>query len=337
MPSSPLPLSQTQKPPVSAKQAQPSNQPSDAAISVRGVQHRYGDRAALQGVDLQVESGQIFALLGPNGSGKTTLFRLISTLMPLQTGQITVAGADVNDPLAVRARIGIVFQSPSLDKKLTVDENIACQAALYGLSGQALRQRRDEVLKSLGLEDRRSEFCEKLSGGLKRRVELAKGMLHRPQVLLLDEPSTGLDPGARLDLWEVLRSMAAEGMTILLTTHLLEEAEKADRLAILAEGKVIAEGTPDALQAELGEGLVTVVSDDPESTEKIIRDQMGLMPQRVQQQVRIHSSSPAALVPQLAERLGDSARSITVGRPGLEDVFIAKTGHRFWAPSDSQD
>ncbi|WP_153555846.1 ABC transporter ATP-binding protein [Roseimaritima sediminicola] len=308
-----------------------------AAIQVSGVRHRYGDHTALDGVDLNVASGQIYALLGPNGSGKTTLFRLISTLMPLQSGRITVAGAEVSDPLDVRRRIGIVFQSPSLDKKLTVDENVGCQAALYGLSGATLRQRRDEVLGQLGLLDRRGEFCERLSGGLKRRVELAKGMLHRPRVLLLDEPSTGLDPGARLDLWEVLRSMAGEGMTILLTTHLLEEAEKADRLAILHEGRVIAEGAPDALQAELGEGLVTVVCDPDEGLQRRISQQLGVECQRMQNQLRIHSDNPAALVPQLAELLGTAARSITVGRPGLEDVFIAKTGHRFWAPSSSQE
>ncbi|QDS96157.1 Daunorubicin/doxorubicin resistance ATP-binding protein DrrA [Roseimaritima multifibrata] len=301
------------------------------------MEHRYGDRAALQGVDLTVQQGSIFALLGPNGSGKTTLFRLISTLMPLQKGQITVAGAEVRDVIEVRKRIGIVFQSPSLDKKLSVDENIACQAALYGLSGAAFRKRRDEVLQALGLTDRRKEICEKLSGGLKRRVELAKGMLHRPRVLLLDEPSTGLDPGARLDLWEALRSMAAEGMTILLTTHLLEEAEKADQLAILAEGKIIANGTPDQLQAEMGDGLVTIHSEDPEATEKLVQEKLGLKVQRVQQQIRIHSDRPADLVPKLAELLGESARSITVGRPGLEDVFIAKTGHRFWSTSEAQE
>jgi len=318
-------------------QSNPPVSPLAASIVVQNVRHCYGEREALRGVDLEVSAGQIFALLGPNGSGKTTLFRLISTLMPLQSGQMTVAGAAVSDVMAVRSRIGIVFQSPSLDKKLTVDENIACQAALYGLSGAAMRSRRDQVLQLVGLTDRRAELCERLSGGLKRRVELAKGMLHRPSVLLLDEPSTGLDPGARLDLWEALRAMAADGMTILLTTHLLEEADKADRLAILAEGQVIAEGSPDELQAELGEGLITVVSDDPAATEQIIREQLGVTVQRVQQQIRIQCPQPAALVPQLAEHLGASARSITVGRPGLEDVFIAKTGHRFWASADTQD
>lgn len=310
----------------------------DQRIIVADVHHRYGARDALRGVDLEVLPGQIFALLGPNGSGKTTLFRLISTLMPLQRGRITVAGADVaSDPMEVRRRIGIVFQSPSLDKKLTVDENIACQGALYGLSGPVLRERRDEVLRLVGLEDRRGDICETLSGGMKRRVELAKGMLHRPRVLLLDEPSTGLDPAARLDLWEALTAMARSGVTVLLTTHLLEEADKADRIAILSEGAVISTGSPEALRAELGDGLVTIESDDIGSTERIVRDEMGLETQRVQQQVRIRSASPAALVPVLAERLGASVRTISVGRPSLEDVFIAKTGHRFWAAERRED
>lgn len=307
---------------------------SDPTIKVSQVVHRYGERAALDGVDLEVRAGQIFVLLGPNGSGKTTLFRLISTLMPIQQGRITVAGVDAaSDPMGVRGKIGIVFQAPSLDKKLTVDENIACQGALYGIGGSLLKQRRDEVLRMMGLLDRRSDFCETLSGGMKRRVELAKGMLHRPSVLLLDEPSTGLDPAARLDLWEALAEMAAQGITILLTTHLLEEAEKADEIAILSAGKVIARGGPEQLRAEMGTGLVTVVSEDPAETERIVRDELGLEAQRVQQQVRIRSDKPAELVPTLAGRLGEAATTITVGRPSLEDVFIAKTGHRFWSAS----
>jgi ABC-2 type transport system ATP-binding protein len=307
---------------------------SDITISAQSVGHRYGDREALRGVDLDVRSGCIYGLLGPNGSGKTTLFRLLSTLMPLQRGTITVAGCDVaTAPMAVRGKIGIVFQAPSLDKKLTVDENIACQAALYGIRGEALRQRRDEVLRLMRLEDRRGELCETLSGGMKRRVELAKGMLHRPRVLLLDEPSTGLDPAARLDLWDALSEMASTGMTILLTTHLLEEAEKAEQIAILSEGEVVTRGRPEALRSELGRGLVTVVSDEPAVAEQLLREQLQLEPQRVQQQLRVHSDAPAELVPRLADCLGRRALTITVGRPSLEDVFIAKTGHRFWAAS----
>ncbi len=178
-------------------------------------------------------------MLGPNGSGKTTLFRLLCTLMPVQEGEIRVAGFSASsDPMAIRRQIGIVFQSPSLDKKLTVDENIACQGALYGIRGDSLRRRRNELLDQLQLRERRGDLCEQLSGGFKRRVELAKGMLHRPKLLLLDEPSTGLDPAARLVFWEAIRALAGQGTAVLMTTHLLEEADKADRVLILNEGRV---------------------------------------------------------------------------------------------------
>lgn len=305
--------------------------PSAAATIVcRDVRHSYGDRVALDGVNLDVHAGEIFSLLGPNGSGKSTLFRLISTLLPLQQGSIDVAGVSVSrDVLAVRSRIGIVFQSPSLDKKLTVDENIACQGALYGLSGRALATRRDEVLALMKLTDRRRDFCETLSGGLKRRVELAKGMLHRPTVMLLDEPSTGLDPAARLDLWQSLQAMAAAGVTVLLTTHLLEEADKSDRVAILSEGRLIALGKPDELRAEMGSGVITVHASDLDHVEQVLRDELSLQPQRVSQRVCVRCDDAAQWVPRIAERLGSNVHSISVGRPSLEDVFIAKTGYYF--------
>ena len=304
---------------------------SDGPVCVAtDLHHAYDGHVALDGVSLSARSGEIFALLGPNGSGKTTLFRLLCTLLPVQRGRIQVGGVDsAQNPLAVRGQIGIVFQSPSLDKKLTVDENIACQAALYGIRGQEFERRRDQLLSKLNLADRRGDYCESLSGGLKRRVELAKGMLHHPRLLLLDEPSTGLDPAARLDLWSAIRTMADDGMAILLTTHLLEEADKADRVAIMAAGKIIAEGSPQSLRMEMGEGVVTVVATDVERVELLIRDELGLQPQRVQHQLRIQSDQAAALVPVLAERLGDLAQSISIGRPSLEDVFIAQTGHRF--------
>ena len=304
----------------------------ETVCHVRDVSHRYGEHDVLSGVDLDVAAGQIVAILGPNGSGKTTLFRLLGTLMPLQRGQIRIAGFDcATQPIAVRNQIGIVFQSPSLDQKLTVDENIACQGALYGIKGAELERRRNQVLEQLGLIERRQDFCEKLSGGLKRRVELAKGMLHRPSLLLLDEPSTGLDPSARLSFWEAIRRMADGGMAVLMTTHLLEEADKADRVAIMNQGEVIAEGSPESLRGEMGSGIVTIVARDVESVEKLLTDELGLMPQRMHHQLRLQTDAPAALVPRLVETLGERAQSIAIGRPSLEDVFIAKTGHEFVA------
>ena len=193
-------------------------------------------RQAIDNLELTIEPGEIFAFLGPNGGGKTTLFRLLSTLIPLQQGRVEILGFDLGRASGRQSaqRIGVVFQAPSLDKKLTVAENIRHQGHLYGLSGRELESRQDEMLGRLGLADRRSERIETLSGGLRRRVELAKGMLHRPRLLLLDEPSTGLDPGARSDLWNYLREVRdADGVTVVLTTHLLEEADRADRIAIL--------------------------------------------------------------------------------------------------------
>lgn len=300
-----------------------------------GLGHRYGDHVALDGVDLRTQAGEIVSMLGPNGSGKTTLFRLLCTLMPLQTGEIQIGGYSVRDnPLAVRGQIGIVFQSPSLDKKLTVDENIACQAALYGITGAELNQRRDELLEQLDLVDRRHDFCEQLSGGLKRRVELAKGMLHRPRLLLLDEPSTGLDPAARLQLWHALTSMADQGTSILMTTHLLEEADKADRVIILADGKKIAEGSPHQLRSELGDGVVTVESSQPDQVASVIRENLSVDVMQADHQLRLTVDAPADFVPVLAAclqeaGLSQSVQSIAVGRPSLEDVFIEKTGQRF--------
>lgn len=303
---------------------------STAACVAAGVHHQYGDQVALSGLDYSARSGQISALLGQNGSGKTTLFRLLCTLLPIQRGRITIAGIDVaQDPLAVRGQIGIVFQSPSLDNKLTVDENMACQGALYGITGKRLQSRCDELLQRFQLTDRRRDLCQSLSGGLKRRVELAKGMLHRPKVLLLDEPSTGLDPSARLGLWTALRGMADEGMAILLTTHLLEEADKADRVALLFEGTKIADGTPGGLRGEMGDGIITITTREPDAVERVLREEFELQPQRIENQLRLQSDSAAALVAQFAERISNQTESIAIGRPSLEDFFVARTGHPF--------
>ena len=310
-----------------------SGQPDPQTVcTVRNLHHHYGEHTALRGVDLDIKAGRVFALLGPNGSGKTTLFRILCTLLPIQQGQVRVGGFDSGEqPLRVREQIGIVFQSPSLDMKLTVDENIACQGALYGIHGAELQQRRDALLKQLDLVDRRSDRCQVLSGGLKRRVELAKGMLHRPRLLLLDEPSSGLDPAARLKLWTAIREMADQGMAVLLTTHLLEEADKADDIAIMSQGKLIAEGSPGELRAEMGEGVITIVADDAARAEKSLRSELGLAPQRLHHQLRLKVDSPAKMLPLIVETLGDQAQSINIGRPTLEDVFIAKTGEAFTA------
>mgnify|MGYP001206754936 CR=1 FL=1 len=216
--------------------------PDAPAIEISHLSHRYGDNVAVADLSLTVAAGEVFVLLGPNGSGKTTLFRVLSTLIPLQQGEVNVLGYNLRfEQDAIRRRLGIVFQAPSVDKKLTVIENVYHHGRLYGVLGSELRQRADEMLTRLGLADRRKDIVETLSGGLRRRVELAQGMLHRPRLLLLDEPSTGLDPGARSDLWQYLEQVRQEdGVTVVLTTHLLEEAQRADRIGIMHQGKLVA-------------------------------------------------------------------------------------------------
>ncbi len=275
---------------------------------------------------------EIFAFLGPNGGGKTTLFRLLSTLIPLQEGRLQILGFDVaRQPRAVQERIGVVFQAPSLDRKLSVAENLRHQGHLYGLSGSALAERCREMLDQLGLADRADERVETLSGGLRRRVELAKGLLHRPQVLLLDEPSTGLDPGVRSDLWDYLQRIRQEdGVTVVLTTHLLEEADKADRLAILHQGRLVALDTPDNLRATVGGDSITIDSDEPQRLAMAIREQFGIDARVVDGAVRLEQAEGHRWIARLVEAFPGLMQSIRLGKPSLEDVFIARTGHRFW-------
>jgi ABC-2 type transport system ATP-binding protein len=302
------------------------------AIRASHVAYRYGRRKALDDLSLSVAQGEIFAFLGPNGGGKTTLFRLLSTLIPLQQGEVEILSYDLRrQKAAVRAAIGVVFQAPSLDRKLTVRENIRHQGHLYGMSGPALRRREAEMLERLALADRATERVEALSGGLRRRVELAKGMIHEPRLLLLDEPSTGLDPAARSDLWSYLRTLRDEhGVTIVLTTHLLEEADKADRIAILHEGQLVALDAPDALRATVGGDSITIQASDPARLAAAIAAQFGCEPRILDRSLRLEQAEGHRWIARLVEAFPGKIESITLGKPTLEDVFIARTGHRYW-------
>lgn len=301
------------------------------AIAVVGVTHHYGDRCALRHLDLHVEPGEIFAFVGPNGGGKTTLFRLLTTLMPLQQGSVTIDSLDLSRQVdRIRPLLGIVFQSPSLDKKLTVAENLRYHGHLHGLSGRQLSSRIDEMLSRLGIESRRKDNVEKLSGGLRRRVELAKCMLHRPRVLLLDEPSTALDPVARSEMWSYLESIReSDGVTIALTTHLLEEAEKADRLAILNEGELVALDTPDALRSTIGGDAITIRSAEPAELATAIAGKFDCPADVVDGSIRLEQAEGHRWIAKLVEAFPGKIDSITFSRPTLEDVFVARTGHRF--------
>jgi len=301
------------------------------ALSIDRVTHRYGNAVALNELSFSVPSNQIFGLLGPNGSGKSTLFRLISTLVPVQTGSIQLLGMDVmSERNRVRETLGVVFQSPSLDRKLTVRENMECQAALYGISGQDRADRIGSLARLLGISERLNDRCEKLSGGLKRRAELAKGLLHQPRVLILDEPSTGLDPSARLDLWRALVELRDQwGASVLLTTHLLEEADKCDCLAILDNGKLVALDSPDNLRRATGETVISVMTDEPKLVAGVLQSRFGSDPKILDNQVRVVINDAGTVVTDVLQALAGNSLSITIGRPDLEDVFIRRTGTSF--------
>jgi ABC-2 type transport system ATP-binding protein len=309
------------------------------AIDIAHLSHRYGDHEAIRDLGLQIAGGEIFAILGPNGSGKTTLFRVLSTLIPLQQGEVHILGHNLRQqPDAVRRHLGVVFQSPSIDKKLTVNENLIYFGRLYGLRGRDLRTRADAMLARLKLAERQRDLVEKLSGGMRRRVELAKGMLHEPRLLLLDEPSTGLDPGARSDLWQYFAQVRdEEGVTVVLTTHLLEEAERADRIAIMHRGKLAALDTPSALRASVGGDAITIRAADTDKLAADIEQQFNVRPMVVDGSVRLEMPAGHQWIPRLVDAFPDRVESITLGRPTLEDVFIHVTGHQFWSDTDGQE
>jgi ABC-2 type transport system ATP-binding protein len=323
----------------------PTNQrealPGHAPIELSGLTHDYGSRLALDGLSFNVRPAEIFGLLGPNGSGKTTLFRILSTLMIPTGGHARIAGFDVaKEPNRVRQQTGIVFQATSLDIKLTVAENLMHQGHLYGLRGANLQTRAKEVLSRVGLTDRAKDMVETLSGGQKRRIELAKGLIHSPSVLLLDEPSTGLDPGARLDLWHYLRILRDEqGVTVLVTTHLMEEAEHCDRLAFLNAGKLVALGSPAELKAEIGGDIVQFETVSPEAAAALgtrITERFAIAPTIVGNAVRVEREHGHRFLTEVVESFPGAIESVSVSKPSLEDVFIQRTGHRFWLDKNQE-
>ena len=302
----------------------------DIVLDATGLTYSYGDRPALDGVGFTVVRGQAHSFLGPNGSGKSTLFKLLATILPVQGGSARILGLDLATQVAaVREKIGVVFQSPALDRKLTVRQNLTYGGHLYGMRGSKLASRIDEVLVHTGLRDRAGERVEHLSGGLKRRVELAKGLLAKPELILLDEPTTGLDPGARKDLWQFLRHQ--EGLTILVTTHLMEEAELTDQITILHRGVVVGEGTPEALKQEVGAELLELTCDDPAAVLSELKTRFDIEGLVLDHSVRIRVDNAHRLVGDLVDALGDRLDRVTLSHPSLEDVYIEKTGHRFWA------
>ncbi len=297
-------------------------------IEVRELTHRYGDRLALSKISFNVKQGEIFGLLGPNGGGKSTLFRILSTMMVPTSGRALLAGHDVvKEPAEVRRRVGVVFQTQSLDKALTVEENLRSQGHLHGLSGAVLRERMEYAMQQLGLGDRRKDLVDTLSGGLKRRVEIAKALLHRPQVLLMDEASTGLDPAARRDLSRHVENLRTkEGVTILLTTHILEEADRCDRLVLLHQGNIVAQGTPNELRSRIGGDVVVLQAEDTTSLAAGIQQRFGLAPKVMDGQVRVEIENGHHFITEVVEAFPGAIDSVGLHKPTLEDVFVRETG-----------
>lgn len=316
--------------------------PHRMPIELDRLSHNYGDRLALDNLSFAVQPAEIFGLLGPNGSGKTTLFRILSTLMTPTGGTARIEGFDVaREPNRARQQTGIVFQARSLDLKLTVAENLKHQGHLYGLRGEMLRRRSQEVLNRVGLSDRAQEYVETLSGGMQRRVELAKGLIHSPAVLLLDEPSTGLDPGARRDMWQYLQTLRdQEGVSILVTTHLMEEAEHCDRLAILNQGNLVALGSPAQLKSAIGGDVLLFTTSSAEAARSLaerVSARFGVEATALGNSVRLEQPDGHRLVTSVVEAFPGETEGVSISRPSLEDVFIQRTGHRFWTDAAEKE
>jgi ABC-2 type transport system ATP-binding protein len=300
-----------------------------AAVELVSLRHSYGaTREALAGVDLEVRQGEIFGLLGPNGGGKTTLFKILSTLLVPSAGAARVCGVDASlDPHGVRRAICVVFQAPSLDGRLSVLENLRHQGHLYGLKGQELRGRIEDALRQLGMSERAGDRVDRLSGGQQRRVEIAKALLHRPQVLLLDEPTTGLDPGVRLEIWDLLSELRRkEGLTILISTHLLEEAERCDRVAILHHGRVVAVGAPAELRGSIGADVLHLRAPDLEGLREELRRRFDAEAKLVDGSLRLEHPRGSELLLSLLQAPFGPIDSVSLGKPTLEDVFLHHTG-----------
>ena len=297
-------------------------------VEVENLSYTYGTRRALAGVTFSISQGEVFGFLGPNGSGKTTLFKILSTLIPVDQDAVNILGHGLaRESQSVRQYLGVVFQHPSLDQKLTVTENLRHHGHLYGLKAKTLKERIQDALDQFELTDRAHERVETLSGGLQRRAELAKATLHKPRLLLLDEPSTGLDPGARRSFRGYLASL--QETTVILTTHILDDAEACDRVAILDEGKLVAIGTPDELKRRVSGDIVIVNSPTPEQLAPKINQRFGYTASAIEGVLRIECHNGHEFVRDVVAAFPTEIQSVRFGKPTLEDVFIKLTGRHF--------
>ncbi|HZC53780.1 MAG TPA: ATP-binding cassette domain-containing protein [Mycobacterium sp.] len=301
---------------------------TDAAVSVTGLRKHYGDLQAVRGIDLAVGAGETFGFLGPNGAGKSTTINMLCTLVTPTDGRAEVAGYDVvRQRTDVRRNIGLVFQDPTLDTYLSAERNLRLHAELYGIPRAEVDPRLRQVLEMVGLWDRRASKVSTFSGGMRRRLEIARGLMHSPRVLFLDEPTVGLDPQTRSSIWRYINQLRlAEQTTIFMTTHYMDEAEYCDRIAIMDHGSIIAEDTPEALKASVGKDRVQILTDDNEAAIGTLTEQFGLPATIAEGVVTFAVEHGEAFVPRLFAEFRLPIRAVNVARPSLDDVFMSYTG-----------
>ncbi len=303
---------------------------SRSIITASDLVRTYGPITAVDGVSFDVQEGEVFGFLGPNGAGKTTTISMLCTLLTPTAGRATVNAYDVVAQRAqVRASIGIVFQDPSLDQYLTGWENMRFHASVYGVGRDVARERITELLQMVDLYDRRKDQVLTYSGGMRRRLEVARGLVHYPTVLFLDEPTIGLDPQSRKHLWNYVLDLAKkENITIFLTTHYMEEAEHCSRIAIMDTGKIIALDTPQGLKNAIGGDALTISTADDEEAARILRESMSLEPHQVANGIHVAVPNGDQAIPQIISMLPMEVHSVKLTRPTLDDVFIELTGRQ---------
>ncbi|TDB98733.1 ATP-binding cassette domain-containing protein [Actinomadura sp. 7K534] len=300
----------------------------EPAVEVDGLSKRFGDVEAVRGIEFTVRPGEVFGFLGPNGAGKSTTINMLCTLLRPSGGRALVAGHDVvRERDAVRRNIGLVFQDTTLDGYLSGEQNLRFHAELYGVPRQAVGERMRQVLEMVGLWDRRGDLVQTYSGGMKRRLEIARGLLHSPRVLFLDEPTVGLDPQTRASIWDYIRQLKdAEEITIFMTTHYMDEAEFCERIAIMDSGTIVALDTPESLKAGIGEDRVRIRTSDDDAAIAALEERFGLAAVVSEGAVTFSVAAGEAFVPRLFAELGVPIRSVNVSRPSLDDVFMSFTG-----------
>ncbi len=301
---------------------------SEAAIRTSGLTKHFGDLVAVDDLDLQVDMGEIFGFLGPNGAGKSTTINILCTLLRPTTGGARVAGFDVaSRPADVRRHIGLVFQDSTLDEYLTAEENLRFHAELYGVPRDLAEDRLRDVLEMVELWERRRSVVSTFSGGMKRRLEIARGLLHSPRVLFLDEPTVGLDPQTRAHIWSYIEELRRrESITIFLTTHYMDEAEECDRIAIMNQGRIVVLDTPEALKASVGADRVRIQTDDDDAAIAALAEHFDVEAAVSEGAVTFFVTAGEEFVPRLFAELGVAIRSVSVSRPTLDDVFMNYTG-----------